>query len=181
MFAFWIGFRLELRVYTQIDSRNGFLKGIVYLNELVGIVCFGHSLNTNEFKFIRQLFMIWYYDDIVIEMKLNKTKKLFEAEGLCIDDNETWRTKMPTSLRKNSLSASYVLLTWWTVRAGLLQVYIRTSNNVLIEINPSTRIPRTFSRFAGKHENKVGTFLPTSSYLYYTLNLEMVWRETKEK
>jgi len=34
-------------------------------------------------------------------------------------------------------------------RAGLLQVYIRTSNNVLIEINPSTRIPRTFSRFAG--------------------------------
>lgn len=34
-------------------------------------------------------------------------------------------------------------------RAGLLQVYIRTSNNVLIEINPSTRIPRTFKRFAG--------------------------------
>ena len=87
---------------------------------------------------------------------------------------------MPTSLRKNRLSSSYVLLTWWTVRAGLLQVYIRTSNNVLIEINPSTRIPRTFSRFAGKHENKVGKFLPTSSYLYYTLNLEMVWRETKK-
>jgi len=34
-------------------------------------------------------------------------------------------------------------------RAGLLQVYIRTSNNVLIEINPATRIPRTFKRFAG--------------------------------
>ncbi|XP_023326523.1 ribosomal RNA small subunit methyltransferase NEP1 isoform X1 [Eurytemora carolleeae] len=34
-------------------------------------------------------------------------------------------------------------------RAGLLQVYIRTANNVLIEINPSTRIPRTFKRFAG--------------------------------
>lgn len=34
-------------------------------------------------------------------------------------------------------------------RAGLLQVFIRTSNNVLIEINPATRIPRTFKRFAG--------------------------------
>lgn len=34
-------------------------------------------------------------------------------------------------------------------RAGLLQVYIRTEKNVLIEINPQTRIPRTFKRFAG--------------------------------
>jgi len=34
-------------------------------------------------------------------------------------------------------------------RSGLLQVYIRTAKNVLIEINPQTRIPRTFSRFAG--------------------------------
>jgi len=34
-------------------------------------------------------------------------------------------------------------------RAGLLQVYIHTERNVLIEINPQTRIPRTFSRFAG--------------------------------
>ena len=30
-----------------------------------------------------------------------------------------------------------------------MQVYIRTANNVLIEINPATRIPRTFKRFAG--------------------------------
>ncbi|EFA07025.1 ribosomal RNA small subunit methyltransferase NEP1 [Tribolium castaneum] len=34
-------------------------------------------------------------------------------------------------------------------RAGLLQVYVHTENNVLIEINPQTRIPRTFKRFAG--------------------------------
>lgn len=33
-------------------------------------------------------------------------------------------------------------------RAGLLQVYIHTEKNVLIEINPQTRIPRTFKRFA---------------------------------
>jgi len=34
-------------------------------------------------------------------------------------------------------------------KAGLLQVYIHTNKNVLIEINPSTRIPRTYKRFAG--------------------------------
>uniref|UniRef100_A0A6M2DUB4 18S rRNA (pseudouridine-N1)-methyltransferase n=1 Tax=Xenopsylla cheopis TaxID=163159 RepID=A0A6M2DUB4_XENCH len=34
-------------------------------------------------------------------------------------------------------------------RAGLLQVYIHTQKNVLIEVNPQTRIPRTFKRFAG--------------------------------
>ncbi len=34
-------------------------------------------------------------------------------------------------------------------RAGLLQVYIHTEKNTLIEINPQTRIPRTFDRFCG--------------------------------
>ncbi|KAL0985122.1 hypothetical protein UPYG_G00153150 [Umbra pygmaea] len=34
-------------------------------------------------------------------------------------------------------------------RAGLLQVYIHTERNALIEINPQTRIPRTFTRFCG--------------------------------
>eukprot|EP00111_Clytia_hemisphaerica_P023544 TCONS_00069359-protein len=34
-------------------------------------------------------------------------------------------------------------------RAGLLQVYIHTEKNVLIEINPQTRIPRTYNRFSG--------------------------------
>ncbi|KAH0549144.1 hypothetical protein KQX54_006534 [Cotesia glomerata] len=45
-------------------------------------------------------------------------------------------------------------------RAGYLQVYIHTDKNVLIEVNPGTRIPRTFNRFAGVmaqllHTNKV--------------------------
>ncbi|KAJ7367700.1 Alpha/beta knot methyltransferase [Mycena albidolilacea] len=34
-------------------------------------------------------------------------------------------------------------------KAGLLQVYIHTSQGVLIEINPHVRIPRTFKRFSG--------------------------------
>ncbi len=34
-------------------------------------------------------------------------------------------------------------------RANLLQVYVHTTKKVLIEINPQTRIPRTFDRFCG--------------------------------
>eukprot|EP00999_Lentomonas_sp_LEN2_P000013 NODE_1011_length_1063_cov_94.505342_g967_i0.p1 GENE.NODE_1011_length_1063_cov_94.505342_g967_i0~~NODE_1011_length_1063_cov_94.505342_g967_i0.p1 ORF type:complete len:229 (+),score=22.26 NODE_1011_length_1063_cov_94.505342_g967_i0:181-867(+) len=34
-------------------------------------------------------------------------------------------------------------------KAGKLQVYIHTQKNVLIEVHPSTRIPRTFKRFSG--------------------------------
>lgn len=34
-------------------------------------------------------------------------------------------------------------------QAGKLQVYIHTEKNVLIEVNPQCRIPRTFKRFAG--------------------------------
>ncbi|CAL4067296.1 unnamed protein product, partial [Meganyctiphanes norvegica] len=34
-------------------------------------------------------------------------------------------------------------------QAQLLQVYIHTEKNVLIEVNPQCRIPRTFKRFAG--------------------------------
>ena len=34
-------------------------------------------------------------------------------------------------------------------RAGMLQIYIHTQRNVLIEVSPHLRIPRTFKRFSG--------------------------------
>lgn len=34
-------------------------------------------------------------------------------------------------------------------KSGKLQVYIHTARGVLIEVNPSVRIPRTFKRFGG--------------------------------
>lgn len=34
-------------------------------------------------------------------------------------------------------------------KAGHLQIFIQTTDNILIEVNPATRIPRTFPRFAG--------------------------------
>ncbi|KAF2011731.1 nucleolar essential protein-like protein 1 [Aaosphaeria arxii CBS 175.79] len=34
-------------------------------------------------------------------------------------------------------------------KAGKLQIYVQTAKNVLIEVSPTVRIPRTFKRFAG--------------------------------
>lgn len=55
-------------------------------------------------------------------------------------------------------------------RAGMLQVYIHTAKNVLIEVNPHLRIPRTFKRFCGligdlkKQQLIVNLFLPIGSF-----------------
>ncbi|KII69257.1 Ribosomal RNA small subunit methyltransferase NEP1 [Thelohanellus kitauei] len=34
-------------------------------------------------------------------------------------------------------------------QAGFLQIFIHTQQNILIEVNPQIRIPRTFERFCG--------------------------------
>jgi rRNA small subunit pseudouridine methyltransferase Nep1 len=34
-------------------------------------------------------------------------------------------------------------------KAGKVQLYMHTEKNVLVEINPKTRLPRTFKRFSG--------------------------------
>src|SRR5579871_4232306 len=34
-------------------------------------------------------------------------------------------------------------------KAGRLQIYIHTHKNVLVQVNPKTRLPRTYQRFAG--------------------------------
>jgi len=34
-------------------------------------------------------------------------------------------------------------------KAGKVQLYVHTEKNVLIEVNPKTRVPRTFKRFSG--------------------------------
>jgi rRNA small subunit pseudouridine methyltransferase Nep1 len=69
---------------------------------------------------------------------------------------------LPTSCSSLSLTGGYCrpvmsLCVWVTLgfgcsplnKAGLLQVFMQTKQNVLIEINPQIRIPRTYKRFAG--------------------------------
>lgn len=34
-------------------------------------------------------------------------------------------------------------------KAGRMKLYVQTEKNVLIEVNPRCRIPRTFKRFSG--------------------------------
>jgi rRNA small subunit pseudouridine methyltransferase Nep1 len=34
-------------------------------------------------------------------------------------------------------------------KAGKVKLYVHTTKNVLIEVNPATRLPRTFKRFSG--------------------------------
>lgn len=51
-------------------------------------------------------------------------------------------------------------------RAGKLQIYISTSKNVLIKVNPKVRIPRTLKRFSGlmgtNYSNKKSNYFTSS-------------------
>uniref|UniRef100_A0A2K5QAN3 Uncharacterized protein n=1 Tax=Cebus imitator TaxID=2715852 RepID=A0A2K5QAN3_CEBIM len=49
-------------------------------------------------------------------------------------------------------------------RAGLLQVYIHTQKNVLIEVNHQTRIPRTFGHFCVSDHFPVGCMKVGTSF-----------------
>ena len=60
-------------------------------------------------------------------------------------------------------------------RAGLLQVYIHTERNVLIEVNPSTRIPRTFDRFCGLMGVAHTSYIYICSYVLYMYCAVCVW------
>jgi hypothetical protein len=53
----------------------------------------------------------------------------------------------------------------------LFQVYVHTEKNVLIEINPQTRIPRTFKRFAGLMGKLYLKICHASSFLEETFPL----------
>jgi rRNA small subunit pseudouridine methyltransferase Nep1 len=59
-------------------------------------------------------------------------------------------------------------------RAGLLQVYIHTAKNVLIEVNPQTRIPRTYTRFAGL----MGEFMLHFKFLHLLTNFLLIFSST---
>jgi rRNA pseudouridine-1189 N-methylase Emg1 (Nep1/Mra1 family) len=59
-------------------------------------------------------------------------------------------------------------------KAGLLQVYIHTDKNVLIEVNPQTRIPRLFSRFSALMGMSEAGTVPADVFLYYYLRVQPI-------
>lgn len=71
----------------------------------------------------------------------------------CDDHRELCRRKLrrdPNEFRPDILHSELLsLLDSPLNKAGLLKIYIQTKKRVLIDVNPSIRIPRTFKRFSG--------------------------------
>uniref|UniRef100_A0A1B0DPJ0 18S rRNA (pseudouridine-N1)-methyltransferase n=1 Tax=Phlebotomus papatasi TaxID=29031 RepID=A0A1B0DPJ0_PHLPP len=85
------------------------------------------------------------------QLEVTKVGNVFELLN-CDDHTAILRkhNRSPGSCRPDITHQTLLMLMDSPLnRAGLLQVFIRTHQNVLIEINPVTRIPRTFKRFAG--------------------------------
>ena len=84
-------------------------------------------------------------------LELTKDKK--NSEIINSDDHRNLIKKMNKSLedyRPDVLHQCLLNLFESPLnKAGMLQVYIRTKENVLIEISPKTKIPRTIKRFCG--------------------------------
>ena len=71
----------------------------------------------------------------------------------CDDHRDLCKKKLkkdPNSFRPDILHQELLaLLDSPLNKAGLLKIYIASTRKVLIEVNPSIRIPRTYKRFAG--------------------------------
>jgi rRNA small subunit pseudouridine methyltransferase Nep1 len=71
----------------------------------------------------------------------------------CDDHREICKKKLkknPNDYRPDILHQELLALLDSPInKAGFLKIYIATKEKVLIEVNPSIRIPRTFKRFAG--------------------------------
>lgn len=80
-----------------------------------------------------------------------KTKKGFSL--LSSDDNKGLHRKLHTDPKDYRPDITHqcllTLLDSPLNKAGLLKIYIHTSQNILIYVNPKLRIPRTYRRFEG--------------------------------
>lgn len=90
-------------------------------------------------------------DQATIETVKNK-RGVYELLN-CDDHRDLCRKKLrkdPNDYRPDILHQEMLaLLDSPLNKAGLLKIYIQTKKRVLIDVNPSIRIPRTYKRFAG--------------------------------
>lgn len=90
-------------------------------------------------------------DQATIETVKNK-RGVYELLN-CDDHRELCKKKLkkdPNVYRPDILHQEMLaLLDSPLNKAGMLRIYIQSQQNVLIEVNPSIRIPRTYKRFAG--------------------------------
>ena len=82
-------------------------------------------------------------------LEIAQTKKGMEL--LNCEDHEKFITKMKRKVEDYRPDITHqcllALMDTPLNKAGRLEVFIKTKKNVLIEVNPNIRIPRTFKRF----------------------------------
>lgn len=95
---------------------------------------------------------------VVLSNACLETHKISSSSGdryalLNCDDHQAYLKKLNRDIADTRPDITHqcllTLLDSPINKAGKLQVYIQTARNVLIEVNPSIRIPRTFKRFSG--------------------------------
>jgi rRNA small subunit pseudouridine methyltransferase Nep1 len=109
------------------------------------------SLTTTSSKKSKGQPIIVVLDQATLETVKNR-RGVYELLN-CDDHREICKKKLhkdPNEFRPDILHQELLaLLDSPLNKAGLLQIYISTVKKVLIEVNPSIRIPRTYKRFAG--------------------------------
>ena len=105
--------------------------------------------NNKKFKPVPKIIIL--LDQASLETVKNR-RGVYELLN-CDDHRELCRRKLnkdPNEFRPDILHQELLSLMDSPLnKAGLLQVYIHTQKHVLIEVNPTCRVPRTFKRFAG--------------------------------
>lgn len=95
---------------------------------------------------------------VVLSNACLETHKIHSSGGdryalLNCDDHQAYLKKLNRDIKDTRPDITHqcllTLLDSPINKAGKLQVYIHTARGVLIEVNPSVRIPRTFKRFSG--------------------------------
>jgi len=119
-----------------------FMKRQASANDSAGLFA-----KTKEAKPVKQLIVI--LESACLETV--STKKGYEL--LNCDDHQSIMKKhnRDFSLSRPDITHQCLLMLFDSPlnKAGMLQVYVKTQKNVLFQINPQTRIPRTYKRFAG--------------------------------
>lgn len=109
------------------------------------------SQDTAVFKKSKQPPVIILLDQATLETVKNK-RGVYELLN-CDDHRDLCKKKLrvdPNSFRPDILHQELLaLLDSPLNKAGLVKVYIQTKTKVLIDVNSSIRIPRTYKRFAG--------------------------------
>jgi len=109
------------------------------------------TMNTDAIETNKRLIVV--LDEATLEIiKLNKENQLLDCnkhESILKRKNRKPETARP-DITHNALLK---LMDSTLNRHGLLQVYVETKQHQLIEINPETRLPRTFDRFCGLFAN----------------------------